>query len=119
MRVPRLGADSYTLSSIRVGGWPAWLGLDDTCLILIAEDQADHNGGDFRQEVRVAKPWTQEARAAVAPVWERIFCVSPAGPPSHDELQHQCVMLARLGGQPGALRAPACYGYTRHLLTIA
>ena len=118
----------------------------------------------------MAKAWTDEARAAVAPVWERIFahpflqelragtlpdaalrfyfeqnvsyiaavrrfravaaakapndrtytfCVTPAGPPGHDELQHQYAMLARLGGDPNASMAPACYGYTRHLLTIA
>jgi thiaminase/transcriptional activator TenA len=118
----------------------------------------------------VAKPWTQEARAAVDPLWacifehpfiqelragtlpdaklrfyfeqnvsyiaavrqfravaaakapnERVyaFCVNPAGPPGHDELLHQRQMLTDLGGDAHAPMAPACYGYTRHLLSIA
>jgi thiaminase/transcriptional activator TenA len=120
--------------------------------------------------VALAKPWTQEARAAVAPLWERIFehpflqelragtlanaklrfyfeqnvhyiaavrrfravaaakaptqrafafCITPAGPPDHDELQHQRQMLTALGGDTNAPMAPACYGYTRHLLATA
>jgi thiaminase/transcriptional activator TenA len=133
-----------------------------------SRDNADEfrpRGGDL-----LAKPWTQEARAAVAPIWDCIFqhpflqelragtlpdarlrfyfeqnvsyiaavrvfravaaakaptqraynfCITPAGPPGHDELEHQRQMLASLGGDAHAPMAPACYGYTRHLLAIA
>ncbi len=36
-----------------------------------------------------------------------------------EELQHQRKMLAALGGNPNAPIAPACHGYTRHVLTLA
>jgi len=36
-----------------------------------------------------------------------------------EELQHQRKMLAALGGNPNAPIAPACHGYTRHILSLA
>src|SRR5580765_6369164 len=36
-----------------------------------------------------------------------------------DELKHQQTMLAKLGGRVNAPIAPACHGYTRHILTLA
>jgi thiaminase/transcriptional activator TenA len=57
--------------------------------------------------------------AAKAPDLEtRDFCLE-RGPSGKNELQHQMDILRTLGGDPNAQAAPACYGYTRHLLTIA
>jgi thiaminase/transcriptional activator TenA len=36
-----------------------------------------------------------------------------------EELQHQRKMLTALGGDPDATIAPACHGYTRHILALA
>ena len=36
-----------------------------------------------------------------------------------EELQHQRKTLAALGGNPSAPIAPACHGYTRHILSLA
>jgi thiaminase/transcriptional activator TenA len=48
----------------------------------------------------------------------RDFCLE-RGPSGKNELQHQLHLLATLGGSATADPAPACLGYTRHLLTIA
>jgi len=48
----------------------------------------------------------------------RDFCME-RGPSGKNELQHQLNLLETLGGSSTAEQAPACHGYTRHLLTIA
>ncbi len=48
----------------------------------------------------------------------RDFCLE-RGPSGKNELQHQMDLLAAFGGDPNAELAPACLGYTRHLLAIA
>jgi thiaminase (transcriptional activator TenA) len=49
---------------------------------------------------------------------ERNFFLDRA-PVVVEELQHQRNMLASLGGNPNAPIAPACHGYTRHILSLA
>jgi thiaminase/transcriptional activator TenA len=48
----------------------------------------------------------------------RDFCLE-RGPSGKNELQHQLDMLSSLGGNPNAAIAPACHGYTRHMMAIA
>jgi thiaminase/transcriptional activator TenA len=58
------------------------------------------------------------AGARAPDVETRDFCME-RGPSGKNELQHQIDLLGALGGNPDAEPAPACHGYTRHLLTIA
>jgi thiaminase/transcriptional activator TenA len=58
------------------------------------------------------------AGAKAPDVETRDFCME-RGPSGKNELQHQIDLLRTLGGDPAAEPAPACHGYTRHLMTIA
>src|SRR5262249_18664014 len=58
------------------------------------------------------------AGAKAPDIVTRDFCME-RGPSGKNELQHQIDLLRPLGGDPTAEPAPACHGYTRHLLTIA
>jgi thiaminase/transcriptional activator TenA len=49
---------------------------------------------------------------------ERDFFLDRA-PVIAEELRHQRTMLTKLGGNPNARMAPACHGYTRHILYLA